>query len=143
MGLKDKIASDMKTAMKSKEKEKISVLRMVLSEIKYAQAAVSMSEELPEDAVLKVVNGYHKKLSKSLKDYPEGEQKKKIEEEIVIIEAYLPKKATEEEVGAAVDKLIQEGGDKPFGVLMKEVLAVFGTSADGGLVSKIIKSRLG
>ena len=143
MSLQHQIAADMKTAMKSKEKEKISVLRMLLSEIKYAQAAVSMSEELPDSEVLKVVNGYHKKLTKSLKDYPEGEQKKKIEEEIIIIDAYLPKKATAEEVVAVVDKLIQEGGIKPFGVLMKEVLAVFGTSADGAVVSKILKDRLG
>ena len=75
MSLKDQISSDLKNAMKAKDKERVSVLRMLLSEVKYAQAANNAQEELPEAEVLKVIGTYHKRLVKSLDDFPDEDKK--------------------------------------------------------------------
>src|SRR5437870_4040381 len=100
MNLKEKLSEDMKSAMKAKEQKKLMVLRMILSEIKYAQAATNAHTDLPEADVLKVVEGYAKKLEKGLGDFPEGEKKDEIRSEIDIVRAYLPKKASEAETRA-------------------------------------------
>lgn len=143
MSLKDKLSEDMKNAMKAKDKDRLSVIRMLLSEVKYAQAAVSMSQELPDDEVQKVVASYHKRLTKSLDDFPEGERREAVRAEIAIVEAYLPKKAGPDEVRKVVDKVLAATTDRTFGPLMKAVLAELGGAADGKVVSQILKERLG
>ena len=143
MSLKDKLNEDMKNAMKAKDKDRLSVLRMILSEVKYAQSAVSMAQELPDDEVMKVVAGYHKRLAKSLEEFPEGEKRDAIRVEMAVVDAYLPKKAGADETRKAVDKVLAGTADRTFGPLMKSVLAELGGSADGKIVSQILKERLG
>lgn len=143
MSLKDRINEDLKTAMKAKDKDRTSVLRMLLSEVKYAQAAVNVHQDLPDDEVLKVVSSYHKRLTKSLDDYPEGERRDAIRGEIKIVDDYLPKKAGADEVKKVVDQVFSGTAERNFGVLMKDVMARLGGAGDGKLVSQIIKERLG
>ena len=141
MGLKDKIQEDIKTAMKAKDAVRLSVLRMVLSDIKYAQAQVNLQTELPEAEVLKVVAGYQKKLTKSLEDFPEGEKRTALVNEIRIVEEYLPTKIGEKETTAAVEKVLASTSDRNFGALMKLVMSSLGEGADGKLVSQILKQK--
>lgn len=143
MGLKDKIQEDIKAAMKAKDAGRLSVLRMVLSEIKYAQAQVNLQTELPEDDVLKIVSGYQKKLTKSLDDYPAGDKRNDILGEIKIVEEYLPKKAGADEVNAAIAKVLTSTADRNFGAVMKLVMAELGGAGDGRLVSQLLKEKLG
>ncbi len=142
MALKDQINEDLKNAMKAKDKEKTSVLRMILSEIKYAQAAVNVHQDLPEAEVQKVVATYHKRLVKSLDDYPEGEKKNQIQSEIAIVDQYLPKKAGADEVKRAIEEVLKSTSDRTFGPLMKEVLAKLGSGGDGKVVSQLLKEKL-
>jgi len=142
VGLKDQISDDLKNAMKAKDKDKTSVLRMILSEIKYAQAAVNVHQDLPEAEVQKVVATYHKRLVKSLDDYPEGERRTQIQSEIVIVDHYLPKKAGPDEVKKAIEEVLGSTADRNFGVLMKEVLSRLGSGGDGKIVSQLLKEKL-
>lgn len=142
MTLKERINEDLKTAMKAKDKDRTSVLRMVLSEVKYAQAAVNAHVELPEDEVLRVVSAYHKRLAKSLDDFPVGERQDQIKAELAIVEEYLPKRAGVSDVAAAVDAVLASSTDKSFGPLMKEVMARLGGAADGKMVSQMLKEKL-
>lgn len=142
MSLKEKMNEDLKSAMKAREKDRVSVLRMILSEVKYAAAAVNVHQELPEEEVLKVVTTYHKRLTKSLEDFPEGDQRQQIRLELAIVEHYLPKKASEDEVRHAVDQVLTSATDQNFGSLMKEVMARLGSAADGKIVSQILKSKM-
>lgn len=142
MSLKDRINEDLKTAMKNRDKDRTSVLRMLLSELKYAQAAVNIHQELSDDEVLRVVTTYHKRLTKSLDDYPEGERRAAIESELLVVDEYLPKKAGAAEVGAAVDAVLASTDDRTFGPLMKAVMARLGSAADGKIVSQVLKERL-
>jgi len=137
-----KISSDIKDAMRAREKVKLGVLRMVLSEIKYAQANVNVHQELPEAETLKVINTYHKRLAKSIAEYPDPEKKAEIQAEIDIVESYLPKKATEEETLAAINEVVGSSDEKNFGILMKSVLAKLGDAAEGKTVSKLLKEKL-
>ena len=143
MSLKERLTEDMKTAMKSRDKDRLSVIRMVLSEVKYAQAAVDIKKELPDDEVLKVVASYHKRLQKSLDEFPDEEKRAPIRAEIKVVEDYLPKKAGEPETQAAIEKVLAGTADRTFGPLMKEVLVQLGSGADGKLVSQLLKQRLG
>src|SRR4051812_4874627 len=120
--------------MKARDKDRTSVLRMILSEVKYAAAAVNIHAELGEDEVAKVVGVYYKRLDKSLADYPEGEKRAQIALEMKIVAEYLPQKATPEQTSAAIDAVLAGTSDRTFGPLMKEVLAKLGSGADGKLV---------
>ena len=142
MSLKVRMSEDLKTAMKSKDKERLSVLRMLLSELKYAAAAVNVHQELPEPEVLKVISAYHKRLSKSLDDFPEGERRDQVRAEIKIVEDYLPTKAGVDDVRKAVLDVLGATADRTFGPLMKEVLARLGDAGDGKVVSQVLKEEL-
>ncbi len=142
LATKERISDDLKTAMKARDKERTSVLRMILSEVKYAQAAVNAHTELPEEEVVKVVSGYQKRLVKSLDDFPEGERRDAIRSEIKIVDDYLPKRAGADETKKVVEQVLAGTSDRTFGPLMKEVLAKLGSAADGKLVSQILKEKL-
>lgn len=142
MGIKEQLKEDIKVALKAGEKAKISVIRMLLSEIQYAGTAGDAAKELSDAECLKAIQGYHKKLSKSLADFSDVEKKRVIQSEINIIESYLPKRASESEVMTAVDKVLSDQSDRNFGTLMKLVTAKLGDQADGALISKVLKSRL-
>jgi uncharacterized protein YqeY len=142
MGLKDKISEDIKMAMKAKDAARLSVLRMVMAEIKNQQAQVNLREELPEDEVLKVVGSYQKKLTKSLDDYPAGDARNALLAEIKVVEEYLPKKASDAEVRAAVERVLAGTTDRNFGALMKLVMAELKGQGDGRLVSQLLKEKI-
>lgn len=137
-----KISLDIKNAMKSGDKLRKNVLRMVLSDIKYAQAAVNVHQELDEQAVQKVVASYHKKLKKAYEDFPDGDKKKELLLEIALVEEYLPKAASSEEIDRAVEKVLSSNPSKNFGELMKAVLAELGSSSAAKEVSEKIKKGL-
>lgn len=142
MALKEKINEDIKTAMKAKDSERLSVLRMMLSEIKYAQAQTNVHAEIADADVEKIVSTYSKKLEKGLADYPPGPQRDKIVNEIKIVGEYLPKKLGEAETNRAIDKVIAGTADRNFGSLMKLVMAELGSGADGKLVSQLLKTKI-
>jgi uncharacterized protein YqeY len=143
MGLMQSIQDDLKAAMKSQDKVRTGALRMLLSDLKYAKAAVSMAEELPDAEVIKVVQAYHKKLEKSLGDFPEGDARQALEAEIKIIAEYVPQKASREQVAQAVDAVLASTAERQFGAVMKLVMAQLGSAGDGKVVSEILKAKLG
>jgi len=142
MSIKEQIVADIKTAMKARDKLKTSTLRMILSEIKYAQAAGNIHVELSEADAMAVVSTYHKRLEKSTLDYPDGEMKDKIIAEIQIVSEYLPQKIGEAETQRVIDLVLAETQESNFGVAMKLVLAKLGSGADGKLVSTLLKASL-
>ena len=141
MSIKKKVTEDMKEAMKSGNFLKKTTLRMILSEFQYAQTAHSKDYVLTEAESYKVIQAYHKKLKKSLKDYPEGETKSKITQEISIVEAYLPKAPSKAEVERVVEELLSTIESPAFGLVMKKALEALGQYADAKLISETIKEK--
>jgi uncharacterized protein YqeY len=142
MSLKDQLKEDVKLGMKAGEKAKVAVIRMLLSELQYAQTAGDAAKELSDQDCLKAIQAYHKKLAKSLDDFSDEAKKAVIKSEMAFVEIYLPKKAGESETLKAVKEVLAHTQDRNFGALMKQVMTKLGESGDGALISKILKSEL-
>ena len=143
LALLETITSDLKQAMRDKNKLKTSVLRMVLSEFKYAMTSENAkAEELEDKEALKILMGYHKRLEKSLKDYPEGDKKQLIESELAILIPYMPEKMSADDLSKVVDDTLAKQDETNFGVLMKYILAEHGSQVDPGQLSRLLKERL-
>ncbi len=89
MTLQERIADDMKAAMKAKDKFRTQVLRMLLSEFNYAMMSDQRSSSLEDEQATKVMMAYRIKLKKSLDAYPEGEKRSEIAQEISLVDLYL------------------------------------------------------
>ncbi len=143
MSLKQKIREDMKQAMRAKETQKLSVLRMLISAINYAQ--IDAKEEMDEKAVEQVLRREAKKRREAIEAYRQGgreESAQKEEFELKIIEAYLPQQMSEEEVRAKVKEILG-GQELNFGQAMGMVMKELRGKADGGLVNKIVREVVG
>ena len=140
------LQDDIKTAMRAKDKERLSTLRMLLSAVK--NEAIDKQGELSDDDFLVVVKRLIKQRKDSATQYRDAgrdELAAKEEAEIEILEAYLPAQADESEIRAAIAELIEaEGlsGPKGIGPVMRAMMQKFGASADGGTINRIARELL-
>ena len=147
MALKEKIISDLTDAMKSKDAERLSTLRMVKANLMNRQ--IEKGGELTDDEVTKALQSLVKQRRDSIEQYENAgrnELAAKEANEISHIEVYLPQSASAEEIGAAVDAAIASTGAssmKDMGTVMKAAMAnLAGKSADGKAVSEAVKAKL-
>lgn len=146
--ISDKLREDMKTALKAGDKERLSVIRMLLSEIKTARTRIGTEGEWTERDEERVVSGYAKKRKESLEKATElGRQdladKEKFEYDVTV--SYLPEAMDDAELLALVQSKIKETGatsNKDFGRVMKAVMEVVGSRAEGAVVSAVIREKL-
>ena len=143
--MNEKIANDLKATMKSGDKFKLSVLRMLKSALQLD--SISKKHELSDDEVLSVIKKQVKTRKDSMeefKKYNKTEEVEKLEQEIEILNAYLPEEMTEEEIKKVIDEVFAElkpTSMKEMGLVMKELNAKI-TNADMSVVSKLVKERL-
>lgn len=147
MSLKEQIVSDLTAAMKAKEADKLSTLRMVKANLMNRQ--IDAGRELTDDEVTKALQTLVKQRRDSIEQYEKAgrvDLAAKEASEIAVIEVYLPQAATTDEIAAAVDAAVAETGAssmKDMGAVMKATMAhLAGRSADGKAVSEAVKSRL-
>jgi uncharacterized protein YqeY len=148
MTLQEKIISDLTDAMKAKDAERLSTLRMVKANL--MNRKIEKGGELTDDEVMKALQSLVKQRRDSIEQYQSAgrtELAEKEATEISHIEIYLPQAATAEEISAAVDAAIAETGAssmKDMGNVMKAAMAkLAGKSADGKAVNEAVKSKLG
>ena len=148
MSLKEKIFDDMKTAMRAKDAERLSVLRMVKA--KLMNREIDSDDGLSDEDTIKTLNTLVKQRRDSADQYQKAgrdELAKKELSEISVIEDYLPKSATPEEIEAAVTEAIAETGAesmKDMGNVMKATLAKLSDkTVDGKAASEIVRTKLG
>jgi hypothetical protein len=141
-----KLSEDLKTAMKEKDKLRISTLRMLLSEMKNAQ--LEERGELSGEKELAVLSSYAKKRKESIKGYEQGGREdlaEKERKELEIVMAYLPEQAGEDEIRAEIRRVIAEtgaSGPGDMGKVMGPVMARFKGRADGNVVKTIAVEEL-
>ncbi len=141
-----RIEADVKTAMKSGEKEKLSTLRMLLTEIKNER--IRRGSEVDEAGFVSLVRKAIKQREEAASQYRNGGREElaaKEESERKILSAYLPAQVDEGQIRAAVEEIVAEkglSGPAAMGPIMKEVLARFGSSADGATVNRIAREVL-
>ncbi len=149
MSLKDKITSDMTAAMKSKDANRLSVLRMAKAALMNEQNKKGANYELNEDEITKVLQSLVKQRKDSIDQYEKAgraELAEKEQSELAVLQDYLPQAASKEEIEQAVAAAISETGAssiKEMGAVMKAAQAkLAGKSADGRLVSETVKAKL-
>ena len=136
-----KFQSDMKQAMKSGDKEKLSTLRMLISAVQYEE--VAKGQPLEEADYLTVLAREVKKRKEASEAFRTGgreEDALKEEREAVILRAYLPQQMTEAEIREAIQAVIAEkglAGKAQLGLLMKEMMARFKGKVDGKTVQAL------
>lgn len=111
MTIKDKILEDMKTAMRSQEKERLSTIRLILAALK--QREVDERITLSDEQILATLNKMIKQRRDSISQYEAGNRPdlaQKEAEEIKVIQSYLPAQLSETEIEQAVSAAIQESG---------------------------------
>jgi uncharacterized protein YqeY len=148
MSLKERITSDMTAAMKSKEAARLSTLRMVKAAVQNRE--IEKGGELSDEELTKILQSLVKQRRDSVEQYEKAaraELAEKERAEIAVIEEYLPRAATREEIERAVEEAVAETGAssmKEMGAVMKAALArLAGRNADGRVVSEVVKSKLG
>jgi uncharacterized protein len=147
MRLRDKINEDLTAAMRAKNAERLSVLRMMKSAIKNKE--IELIRELEDAQVLPVLVSLIKQRKDSVEQFTKGgrpELAEKEAAEIKIIEDYLPAAVSDEEIERTVESVIAELGVtsiKDMGRVMKACMPKFtGRPADGQKISALVKSKL-
>ena len=144
--LKKRITDDMKLAMKAKDKQALKAVRMILGAIK--QKEVDDRIELDDAQVMAVIQKMVKQRKDSISQFSDAGRTDLVEveeDELVIINSYMPEQLTDEEVSAAVDKSIADSGAdsmKDMGQLMGMLKGHLDGKADMGQVSSLIKDKL-
>ena len=149
MNLKDKITGDMTRAMKAKDANRLSVLRMAKAALMNEQNKRGAGYELSDDESMKVLQTLVKQRKDSIEQYERAgrnELAEKEQTELVVLEDYLPQAASFEEIEKAIVEAIQETGAssmKEMGAVMKSAQAkLAGKAADGRILSETVKSKL-
>lgn len=146
MGLKEELTDAMKTAMKSGDTARKNTIRMVMSAIKYAE--VQSGGSVSEPDILGILQKEIKSRQDTIADAEKINRQDLIDaanEEIAIIQDFLPKQLTEEELRAIIQEAISETGaasPRDMGNVMKVLMPKVKGKADGKLVSSLVQSLL-
>ncbi|MFW5432795.1 MAG: GatB/YqeY domain-containing protein [Methylophilaceae bacterium] len=146
MTLKAQISEDMKSAMRAKETERLGTIRLLLAAIK--QREVDERIELTDTDVIGVIEKMLKQRRDSITAYESAKRDDlaNIEKaEVVVLQTYLPKQLTEDEVKALLEKIVADTGAtnmKDMGKVMAAIKPLVAGKADMGKISGLIKARL-
>ena len=147
MSLKETLNNDIKSAMKTKDKETLAVLRMIKTAVQAAE--IDKKEELNAEEELTILAREAKQRRESLAEFVKAgrdELVAKTEAEIEIVERYLPKQLSVEEVKEVIATVAEKIGattQKEFGKLMGAVMQELKGKADGNVIKEQVKAHLG
>jgi len=147
MSLRDRLTEDLKLAMKARDQLRMDVIRMIKAAV--LNKEVEMKKDLDDAEMSRIMTTMIKQRKESVEQYEKGQRAElaaKERQEISIIEAYLPKALSPEELDWTVDAVIREtgaGSAKDMGAVMKAVMArLAGQPVDGKQVSDLVRSKL-
>jgi hypothetical protein len=146
MNLNEQLIEAMKTAMKARDSLRLNAIRLIRTAIKNRE--IDERRELNDQEVIGVLSTLVKQRKESAQVYREGgrpELAEKEEQELAIIQEFLPTQLGEEEIRAIIEAAVSETGAasmKDMGKVMKVVTGKTLGRADGRLVSELVKARL-
>ncbi len=146
MSLLERLNNDMKQAMKNKEKDRLTVIRMIKAALQ--NESIRIGGDLSEDAELTVLSRELKQRKDSLQEFEKAGRTdlvEKVRTEIKYVESYMPKQLTEEEIVEIVKQAISETGaasKADMGKVMAVVMPKVKGKADGSLVNKLVQQHL-
>ncbi|MBM4340487.1 MAG: GatB/YqeY domain-containing protein [Deltaproteobacteria bacterium] len=146
MNLEEKLVEEMKQAMKTSDKIRLSTIRMIRSSSKNKE--FELRRKLEDEDILKVIQGMVRKGEESVEQFQAGGRNDLVEKEkaeIEILKSFLPQPLTQEEMIKIIDEIIQEtqaSSLKDLGKVMKAVMPRLGGKADGKVINQLVKERL-
>lgn len=147
MSLSDRLTQDLKLAMKSRDQLRMDVIRMIKAAI--LNKEVELKRDLDDAEMSRVMTALVKQRRESVEQFEKAQRMElaaKERKEIEIIESYLPKPLSTDELEAIVTSVVLETGSstlKDMGTVMKAVMTrLVGQSIDGKQVSDLVKSKL-
>ncbi|WP_284140441.1 MULTISPECIES: GatB/YqeY domain-containing protein [unclassified Virgibacillus] len=147
MSLLEQLNTDMKKAMKSKDKETLSVIRMVKASLQNESIKLGKSE-LSLDEELTILSRELKQRKDSLQEFRSAGREDLVEKlnvEIKILQEYMPAQLTEDELEAVVQETVEEVGassKKDMGKVMSAIMPKVKGKADGALVNRLVQKHL-
>ena len=148
MSLKTKVEGEMKTAMKAKDKERLAALRAIKSAILLAETEGGSTGEMDEASEMKLLQRLVKQRRESAAIYTKENRSDLADTELnqaQVIEEFLPKQLTDEELKAALEEIVAEVGatsKKDMGKVMGVASQKFAGQADGKRISALVGSML-
>ena len=141
MELLAKLTEDMKIAMKSGQKDRLQVIRMLLSDVKNIDLMPS------KPTAEQVVAAYGKKLRKSLEEYDKlgkTDEVANLKFEIGVVDEYLPRKRSAEDTAKLVEEFLAKNTftEKQIGQAMGAFMKVHGADVEASVVNPLIKAKL-
>ncbi len=147
MSILEQLNSDLKTALKNKEQLKVSTLRLLLSAINYYRIN-SKKDSLTDDEIMTIIRKQAKQRKDSIESYQKGgrnDLKEKEEAELKILEIYLPKQLSDEDLLQIAKDVISETGatsKKQMGEVIKKILEKCKGAVDGKRASQCVLNLL-
>ncbi len=147
MSLTDRLSDDLKLAMKARDQLRMDAIRMVKAALQNKE--IELKKELDETEMSRVLLTLVKQRKEAAEQYQQGKRQDLADKElkeVAIIEAYLPKALSQEEIVQIVGAVIREAGPvtmKDMGKVMKAVMAkLAGQPVDGKALSDLVRSKL-
>lgn len=147
MGIREQLLADITAAMKARDAARLDTLRMVKTELQRQE--IDLQKQLDDAGMIALLTKLLKQRQESAESFAKGgrpELAAKETAEIVVLEGYLPKAMSEEDVAAIVDEAIRETGAttaKDMGNVMKAVMAkLAGQRVDGKTVNGLVRAKL-
>jgi uncharacterized protein YqeY len=146
MGIKDQLQDEMKGAAKEKAKARLSTLRLALAAVQNKEK--ELRNELSEEEAIQVLSGLVKKGKESIEQFKAGQRADlvaKEEQEIAVLQAFLPQQLTPEELEVEVAKAVEEAGastPQDMGKVMRILMPRISGRAEGKVVNELVRKRL-
>ena len=144
--IKERIEKELIGALKEKDEIKVSTLRMLKADLQ--NLTIQKKEDLKNESIIKIIQKQVKQRKDSIEQFKKGKRDDlaaKEEKELTILESFLPKMLSEEELAKIVKDVIAELGattQKEMGGVIKEVIAKAQGRADGKTVSQLVSGLL-
>lgn len=167
MSLKEKIQEDLKTALKLRKPEEVSVLRLVMASLinqekekiykvninpdnaEKSEEELEKLRQLTEEEIINIILYEAKKGKEAIEGFEKGNRPDSVEKEkreLEILYKYLPEQMSEEDLRNIIKSVIEKSGAKEMkdvGLVMKEIMAQVRGKADGKIVSEMVRELLG
>src|SRR5438876_439319 len=147
LSLHDRLSEDLKHAMKARDQLRMDTIRMIKSAL--FNKEIELKKDLDEAEMNRVLTVLVKQRKEAAEQYQKAKRDELAEKElkeIVIVEGYLPRALSQEEITQIIESVIQETGAataKDMGNIMKAVMAkLAGQAVDGKLISDLVRARL-
>ncbi len=143
--MKNRLNDDLKSAMKNKDTLRLNTIRFVKKYIQELETSAGHNGDATDDEVLKIISKLVKQGKDAAEQYKSAGRMDLYNVEmsqIVVLETYLPKQMSDDEISIEIDKVMMETGSTNMGVLMKELNVRLTGRADGKTISRILKTKL-